>query len=112
MVIENIRCTKFQGADYDTDHYQVVAIVRERLAVIKRAAQKFHGERFNLRKINEMEFRKQCQSEILNRFAALESISDDEDINRTLENINEIIKTSARESLGLHEMKQHVPWFD
>ena len=27
-------------------------------------------------------------------------------------NIEENIKTSAEESLGLHEMKQHKPWFD
>jgi hypothetical protein len=31
----------FREADYDTDHYLVVAKVRERLAVIKQAAQKF-----------------------------------------------------------------------
>jgi len=36
----------------------VVAKVRERLAVSKRAAQKFDGERFNLRKLNELEIRK------------------------------------------------------
>jgi len=28
------------------------------------------------------------------------------------ENIKENIKTSAKESLGLHELKQHKPWFD
>jgi predicted RNA-binding protein Jag len=28
------------------------------------------------------------------------------------ESIKEKIKTSAKESLGLHEMKQHKPWFD
>jgi hypothetical protein len=38
------------GADCDTDHYLVVAKVRERLAVSKQVAQKFDGERFNLRK--------------------------------------------------------------
>jgi hypothetical protein len=38
----------FRGADCDTDHYLVVAKVRERLAVSKHAAQKFDGERFNL----------------------------------------------------------------
>jgi len=37
----------------------VVAKVRERLAVSKQAAQKFDGERFNLRKLNEQEVRKQ-----------------------------------------------------
>jgi len=30
----------------------------ERLAVSKQAAQKFDGERFNLRKLNELEIRK------------------------------------------------------
>jgi dsDNA-specific endonuclease/ATPase MutS2 len=28
------------------------------------------------------------------------------------ENIKEKIKTSAKEILGLHELKQHKPWFD
>jgi hypothetical protein len=44
-------------------------------------------------------------SEITNRFAALENVSDDEDINSAWESIKENIKTSAKESLGLHEMK-------
>jgi len=37
----------------------VVAKVRERLAGSKQEAQKFDGERFNLRKLNELEVRKQ-----------------------------------------------------
>jgi hypothetical protein len=36
------------------------------------AAQKLDGERFNLRKLNELEVRNQYQNEITNRFAALE----------------------------------------
>ena len=40
------------------------------------------------------------------------NISDGEDINRAWENIKENIKTSAKESLGLLELKQHKPWFD
>jgi hypothetical protein len=61
----------------------VVAKVRKRLAVRKQAAQKFDGVRFNLRKLNDLEVRKQYLIEITNRFAALENISEDEDINRT-----------------------------
>jgi len=41
----------------------------------------------------------------------LENISDSDDINRVWENIKEYIKTSAKESLGLRELKQHKPWF-
>jgi len=37
----------------------VVAEVRERLAVSKKAARKFDGKRFNFRKLNVLEFRKQ-----------------------------------------------------
>ena len=31
---------------------------------------------------------------------------------RTWESIKENIKNVATESLGMHEMKQHKPWFD
>jgi len=39
-------------------------------------------------------------------------LSDDEDVDRTWKNIKENIKTSAKESLGLHELKQNKPCFD
>ena len=67
------------------------------------------GERFNLRKLNELEVRKQYQIEIRNSFTALENLSDDKVINRAWENIKENIKTSAIESQGQHELKQHKP---
>jgi hypothetical protein len=60
----------------------VVAKVRKRLAVNKQAAQKFDGERFNLRKLNELEVKKKNQIGITNRFAALENLNVDEDVNR------------------------------
>ena len=63
----NVLYVRFvREADCDTDHYLMVVKVRERLAVSKRAAQTFDGERFNLRKPNELEVRKQHQSEITN----------------------------------------------
>ena len=67
----------------------VVAKVRERLAVSKQAKQRFDGERFNLRKLNELEVR-------TNRSAALENLSDGKDVNRAWENIKENITTSAK----------------
>ena len=101
-----------RGADCDTDHYLVIAKFRERLAVGKQAAQKFDRQRFNLRKLNEPEVREQYQIEITNGFAALENLNDGEDVNRTWENIKENIQISAKESLGLHKLKQNKPWFD
>jgi hypothetical protein len=57
-------------------------------------------ERFNLRKLNELEVRKQYQIRISNRFAALENVSDSEDINRAWEHMKEIVRTTANESLS------------
>ena len=46
------------------------------------------------------------------RFEALESLNDSEDVNKAWEIIEEDIKTSATDSLGLYELKQHKSWFD
>ena len=71
----------------------------------KQAAQRFDRQRFNLRKLNEPEDREQYQIEITNRFAALENLDDDDDVNRTWKNIKENTQTSAKESLGLDAFK-------
>jgi hypothetical protein len=49
----NIR--SFRGTDYGADHSLVVAKVRERLAVNKRATQKFDVERVDIKKLNDIE---------------------------------------------------------
>jgi hypothetical protein len=90
----------------------VVARVRERPAGSKQATQKFDVETLNVRKLRELEVRKQYQIEITNRFAALENLNESEDIKGAWENKKENIKTSAKESLGLYEMKQHKQWFN
>jgi hypothetical protein len=50
------------------------------LAVSKQAAQKFEVEIFKIRKLNELEVRKQYRIKISNRYAALENLCDSEDI--------------------------------
>ena len=90
----------------------MVAKVRIRLTVSKQAAQKFDGEKLNLRQLNGLQVRKQYQIGITNRFAVLGKLNDDKDINRAWKNIKENIKTSAKGRLSLHELKQHKPWFD
>jgi len=101
----------FRIADYDTDHNLVDAQVRELLAVIKQTTQKFDVESFNLRKLNELEFRKDYQIEISKRSAALKNLIDSEDINRACENTEENVKTSTIQRVNLCELKQHKPWF-
>jgi hypothetical protein len=44
----------FRAADCDTDHYLVMAEVRDRLAVIKQTTHRIHTERFNLKKLDEI----------------------------------------------------------
>jgi hypothetical protein len=55
------------------DRYLVVAEVRERLAVSKRAAQRIDTERFTVKKLNEGDVKEQYQVTIRNTFAALEN---------------------------------------
>jgi len=53
-------------------------------------------ERFNLRKLNELQDRKQYQIKISNRFLALENLNYSNDKKMVWENIQENIKTSAK----------------
>jgi len=65
-----------------------------------------------LRKLNDPDVSEQYHIEFTNRFAALENLNDDEDVNRTWEHIKENIQTSAKGSLFMHELNQNKPWFD
>jgi hypothetical protein len=90
----------------------VVAKVRERLAVSKRAAHVIDTERFSVKKLNEDDVKEQYQVTIRNKLAALENLEDSGNINRAWDNIRENIKILAQESLGCCESKHHKPWFD
>jgi len=52
------------------------------LAVSKQAAHKLYVKRFNLRKMSELELRKQYQIKVSNRFAALENLYDNENLGK------------------------------
>jgi hypothetical protein len=66
-------------------------------------------ERFNLRKLSELVFRTQYQVKLSNSFAALKNLNESEDIDRAWGYIKENIKTSAKKSRGLSELKRHKP---
>jgi hypothetical protein len=90
----------------------VVAKVRERLEVSKQTTHRVLMERFNLKKLNEVEGKEQYCFEISNRFAALENLGTEVDANKAWETIRENIKISDKESLGYYELKKNKPWFD
>jgi hypothetical protein len=69
-------------------------------------------ERFNLKKLNEVEGKEQFRVEVSDGFAALEYLDTEVEINRAWETIRENIKMSVKESLGYFEFKKHKPWFD
>jgi hypothetical protein len=85
---------------------------RERLAMNKQRSHRFHIERFNLKKLNEVEGKEQFRVEVSNRFAALEDLDAEVESNSAWEAIRGNIKISAKESLGYFELKKHKPWFD
>jgi hypothetical protein len=69
-------------------------------------------ERFNLKKLNQVEGKQQYHVEVSNRFAASEDLDAEVEINSAWETIRENIKISAKESLGYFELKKHKAWFD
>jgi hypothetical protein len=98
----------FEGSDCVTDNFLVVAKVGERLAVSKRVSQKIDTERFNVKKLNEGDVTEQYQVTIRNKFAALENLEDDRDINRVWNNIRDNIKISAKENITANQSMVHL----
>jgi hypothetical protein len=75
----------------------VVAKVRERLSVNKQRSQRFDMERFNLKKLKDVEGKEQYRVEVSIRYAALENLDTQVKINSAWETIRENIKISAKE---------------
>jgi hypothetical protein len=64
--------------------------------VSKQAAQKFDTERFNFKKLSDLEVMKQYQLKISHLFAALENLHVSEDIHRAWDNIKENTKSQLK----------------
>jgi hypothetical protein len=56
--------------------------------------------RFNLKKLNEVECKEQFRVDVSNRFAALEDLDTEVEINNAWEIIRENIRISSKESLS------------
>jgi hypothetical protein len=68
-----------------------VAKVRERVAVNKQRSHRFRRVRANLKKLNEVEGKEQFCVEVPNRFAALEDLNTEVEINSAWKMIRERI---------------------
>ncbi|PNF44043.1 hypothetical protein B7P43_G16217, partial [Cryptotermes secundus] len=90
----------------------VSAVTRAEFVSDTSKTHRLHMERFNLKKLNEVEGKEQYRVEVSNRFAALENLDTEVDVNKTWETIRENKRISAKESLGHYELKKHKPWFD
>jgi hypothetical protein len=69
----------------DLSEQQIVMLITiwwcQTLAVIKQRSRGFHLERFNLKKLNVAEGKEQYHVEVSDRFAALEDVDTEVDVN-------------------------------
>jgi hypothetical protein len=89
-----------------------VVKVRERPAVNEQRSHRFRIERFTLKQVNKVDGKEKYRVEVSNRFAALEDLDAEVEINSAWETIRGNIKISGNESLGYCELKKRKPWFD
>jgi hypothetical protein len=83
-----------------------------RLAVNKQRSHRFHMERLNLKKLDEEEGKEQFRVEISNRFAAMQGLDAEVEINSAWKTIRGNIIISVKESLCYFEMKKHKSLFN
>jgi hypothetical protein len=67
-------------------------------------------ERFNLKNLKEVEGKEQYRIEVSNRFAALEALDAEVEINSAWETIPDNIKISGKGSPGRYRLRKHKPW--
>jgi hypothetical protein len=62
--------------------------------------------------VSGLEVIKQYQTKISNGFAVLKTLNENKDTNTAWDKINDNIRMSDKETLGLYGRKQHKPRFD
>jgi hypothetical protein len=82
-----------------------VAKVRERLAVNKQRSHRFHMDRSNLKKLNDVEGKEKYRFDVPNRFEALEDLDAKVKINSARKTIKQNTKFSSKESSGYYKLK-------
>jgi hypothetical protein len=82
-----------------------VAKIRERLEVNKQGSYRFHVEMFNFKKLNKVERIGKYHVEVSNRFATLEDLDAEVEINSAWETIRGNIKIQSKGSLSFYELK-------
>jgi hypothetical protein len=78
----------FRAAGCVPDHYLAVAEVRDRLSVSKREKKRFDMERCNIKKLNDVKIKQDCQIKISNSFETLENFDEKMGINGACERIS------------------------
>jgi hypothetical protein len=68
--------------------------------------------KFSPKNLNNVEGKEKYRVEVSDRFAALEDLDAEVEINFAWEMIRENIEISAKERLGYYEQKKHKRWFD
>ena len=106
-----VHVRSLRGTDCDTDHYLVVANIRERLSLNKGIKQHLVADRYNLNKLVDRETRKEYQIDVANRFSALEGL-EISSVDDTRVKIRDSIIASANEKVGILETNRNKPWFD
>jgi hypothetical protein len=70
----------------------VVATIREWLAVNEQGSQKFHVERFNIKKLNEAEGKEKYSIDIWSRVVSFDNLDAEVEINTVWETIRENLR--------------------
>jgi hypothetical protein len=82
-----------------SDHSGQQTVIRERLTVNKQGSHKFHMEGYNLKKFKKIEGKKKYRVEVSIRFAVLEDLDAEAEINTIWKRLERIYKCEPKRVL-------------